>query len=239
MTTMKRLATALVAALALSAVLTLSACAVTGQPARPGTAAIYAGGTITTEQVAAWGNAQNAMGYGYDPGAVLTLLLLRPALEKEAASEGIVFADDQVSSDAQLWMAANHATVVPPTPNMMDLVRMVGVVHSLLLSKPGAAAIQAELKLIEANAQVNPAYGDFTYAQSVVSVQALAKAQQDSTGKYANVSYLVFSDMSGFNVNAQRDWMVDAGLPSASPSPSPVPGPSPAAVAPSPSSSMQ
>ena len=235
MTTMKRLAAALAAVLALSFVLTLSACAVTGQPAHPGTAAIYDGTTITTEQVAAWGNAQNAMGYAYDPGAVLTLLLLRPALEKEAASEGIVFADDQISSDAQLWMAANHATVVPPTPDMMDLVRMVGVVHSLLLSKPGAAAIKTELKSIEATAQVNPIYGDFTFTQSVLSVQALAKAQQDGTAEYANVSYLVFSDISGFTVNAPRDWMVDAGSRSAGPSPSPTP--SAAAVAPSPSSS--
>lgn len=218
---MKCLAAARVAALALCAALALSACAVTGQPARPGTAAMYDGATITTEQVAAWGTAQNDMGYAYDPGAVLTMLLLLPALDKEAATEGISFDDDQVASEAQLWMAAGEADVADPTADMIDVVRTVRTFQALILTKPGAAAIQAELTSIEANAQVNPAYGDFTYDRVVASVRAQAQAQQDGGAKYGDVSYLVFKDVSGFNPNAQRGWMVDEGSPSASPSPAP------------------
>lgn len=229
MTSMKRLAAALVA------VLTLSACAVTGQPAHPGTAAIYDGATVTTAQVAAWGTAQNDMGFPYDPGAVLTLLLLKPALDKEAASEGIVFDDHQISVEAQMWMSASKSNVASPTQDMMDVVRMVRIVHALLLTKGGTAAIKTAVQSIEKNAVANPMYGRFTVAQLASSIDILAKRYKNDAGPYGDVSYLVFKDLSGFNINAQQKWMVDAGLPSPSPSPSPTPvATSPATPAPSP-----
>lgn len=229
MTSMKRLATALVAVLA------LSACAVTGQPAHPGTAAIFDGATITTAQVAAGGTAQSDMGLanGFDPGAVLTLLLLRPALDKEAASESIVFDDKQISDEAQKWMSTSNATVVSPTPDMMDVVRMVRTLHALLLTKGGTAAIKAAVESIEANAEANPVYGNFTVAQFAVSIDVLAKRYQNDAGQYGDMVYLVFRDLSGFNVDAKRKWMVDAGLPSPSASPTPV-NASPAPASPSP-----
>ena len=214
MTHMKRLATALLA------LLTLSACAVTGQPARPGTAAIYDGATITTAQVAAWVTAQDDMGVGSDPGAVLTLLLLRPALDKEAASEGITFGDKQISSEAQAWMSTTNVTVVSPTPDMMDVVRTVRFLHALLTTKGGTTAIKAAVESIQATAQVNPLYGKFTVASFAKSIDIMAKRYQNEQGQLGNVVYLVFKDLSGFEPNAQRKWMVDAGLPSPSPSPS-------------------
>jgi hypothetical protein len=229
MTSMKRLAAALVA------VLTLSACAVTGQPAHPGTAAIYDGSTITTAQVAAWGAAQSDMGLtnGFDPGAVLTLLLLRPALDKEAASESIVFADKQISDEAQKWMSTSNAKVVSPTPDMMDVVRTVRVLHALLLTTGGKSAIRTAVQSIEAKAEVNPIYGNFTVAQFAGSFDIVAKRYQDDAGQYSDMVYLVFRDLSGFNVDAKRKWMVGAGLPSPSPSPAPV-NASPAPASPSP-----
>lgn len=228
MTSMKRLAAALVA------ILTLSACAVTGQPAHPGTAAIYEGATITTAQVAAWGTAQDDMGYPNDPGAVLTMLLLKSVLDKEAATEGIVFDDKQISTEAQSWMAAGLVDVVPPTTDMMDVVRTVHNFEALVFTKQGAAAIQADLRSIEASAQVNPMYGNFTYDRFVLSVKVVAQAQQDQSAKYGPVSYLVFRDVSGFEPNAHRGWMVGAGIPS--PSPSPSASPTPATASPAPAS---
>lgn len=226
MTSMKRLAAALVA------VLTLSACAVTGQPARPGTAAIYDGATITTAQVAAWGTAQDDIGYTNDPGAVLTLLLLKPALDKEAAIEGIVFDDKQISDEAQLWMKAGLVDVVPPTPDMMDVVRTVRVLHALLTTEVGAAAIKVAVDSIEANAQVNPVYGKFTVAQFTTSYETVAQEYQSQAGQLGNVNYLVVRNLSGFEPDAKRAWMVGAGLPSPSPSPAPV-NASPAPASPS------
>ena len=226
MTSMKRLAAALVA------VLTLSACAVTGQPAHPGTAAIYDGATITTAQVAAWGTAQDDMGFSVEPGAALSLLMLRPALDREAASEGVVFDDKQISDEAQQWMKAGLVDVVAPTPDMMDVVRTVHIFGALAVTKPGAAAIQADLRSIEASAHVNPVYGAFTYDRFLSSVKVVAQAQQDQSAKYGDVSYLVFRNVSGFEPNAQRKWMVGAGLPS--PSASPSAGPAPASPSPTP-----
>lgn len=232
---MKRLVAALVAVLAVSAVISLSACAVTGQPARPGTAAIYDGGTITTEQVAAWGTAQNDMGFSahvgkddaYDPGAALTLLLLRPALDKEAAIEGIAFGDDQISSEAQMWMATNSSEVVAPTADMVDIVRLVRIIHALLLKDDGKAAIKAAVESIAADAQANPVYGRFTLASFGASVDALATQQRADAGTLGDVNYLVFRNLSGFDTNTQRGWMVDEGLASPSPSPSPSPNAAP------------
>lgn len=220
MTSMKRLAVALVA------VLSLSACAVTGQPARPGTAATYDGATITTAQVAAWGTAQNAMGYSYDPGATLSLLLMRPSLEAEAAVEGIVFSDDQIASDAQLWMGASaNPNVVTPTPDMIDVVRLVHTFHALAGTETGAASITQDLKSIAANAHVNPMYGKFTYEQFINSATALAQAQKDNTAKYGPVSYLVFKEVSGFELQANREWMVPEGATSTAPPVTPSPAP--------------
>jgi|GEM_PF-945474 len=227
MTSMKRLAAALVAVLA------LSACAVTGQPAHPGTAAIYDGATITSAQVAAWGTAQDDMGYTNDPGAVLTLLLLKPALDKEAAIESIVFADKQISDEAQSWMSASNAKVVSPTPDMMDVVRTLRVLHALLQTTTGKAAIKTAAESIEAKTEANPVYGHFTWAQFTNSFDIVATRYQNGQGQYGDIVYLVFKDLSGFDGNAQRKWMVGAGLPSPSASPAPV-NASPAPASPSP-----
>lgn len=212
---MKRIAAALLAVFA------LSACAVTGQPARPGTAATYDGATITTADVAAWGTAQNDMGYSYDPGAVLTLLLLRPTVDNEAANEGFVFGDDQIASEAQLWMAASRAEAVTPTQDMLDVVRTVRNLQALIMTQEGADAILAALTSIESDARVNPVYGDFTKDRVVATVTTQAQAEQDAVATYGDVNYLVYREVSGFTPNAQRNWMVDAGEPSPSPTPSP------------------
>ncbi len=223
MTSMKVLATALLA------VLTLSACAVTGQPARPGTAAIYDGITITNAQVDAWVTAQDDMGVGADPGAVLTLLLLRPTLTKEAASENIAFGDQQIASDAKAWMSTNGTKAVTPTPDMIDVVRTVRVFQALAATRSGAQAILAELKSIEAHIVASPMYGHFTKSAAVRSVNVISQREQAEQGPLGKVAYLVFKDVSGFDVNAQRKWMVNAGAPSPSPSPSPSTSPSPSA----------
>lgn len=210
MTIMKRLAVVLVAVLA------LSACAVTGQPARPGTAATYDGATITTDQVAAWGTAQTDMGYPYDPGAVLTLLMLRPALEEAAAAEGIALGDDQVRTEVKNWMKASGHEVTDPTKDMIDVVRTVRLLDQLLLTQDGVAALRTAAESIEAKATVSPLYGRFTFAQFASSFDTAGQAQQAQSSQLGDVSYLVFRDVSGFDVNAKRDWMGSAPEPSPS-----------------------
>jgi len=220
MTTMKRLAAALVAVFA------LSACAVTGQPAHPGTAATYGGATITIEQVAAWGIAQTDMSYTYDPGAVLTLLLLRPALEAEAQKESIVLGDDQITLEARAWMASKGANVVDPTPDMMDLVRTVHLLYAVVSTQDGATAVLAEIQAIEEGAEVNPMYGDFSATRFVDAVSTQVQAQQDSGTSLGDIESIIFRDVSGFDLTAQRSWMVDEG---ASQTASPEATPTPAA----------
>jgi len=217
MTGMKRLAAALIAVLA------LSACAVTGQPAHPGTAATYDGSTITVDEVAAWGSAQTQMQYSYDPGAVLSLLLLRPALVAETKKQSIVFGDEQIATEATMWMTSHGADAVTPTADMIDLVRTVRMLHALLSTQEGSTAVMLALKSIEADSQVSPMYGTFSATRFVNSVSQQATAQQDAAGALGDVSYLVFKDVNGFDVTAQQGWMVDEGPQPASPSPSAAP----------------
>lgn len=208
---MKRLAAVL------AAVLALSACAVTGQPAHPGTAATYDGATITTDQVAAWGTAQRDMGYAYDPGAVLTLLMLRPALEEAAATEGITFLDNQIPIEVKLWIATSGNKAFEPTQDMVDVVRTVRLLHELLLTDNGKAAIRTAVQSIEKSATVSPLYGQFTVTQFAASIDTASAAQQAQADKLGDVSYLVYRDLSGFDMNAKRDWMGSTPAPSAVP----------------------
>jgi hypothetical protein len=106
----------------------------------------------------------------------------------------------------------------------------VRILHALLLTQGGTSAIRTAVQSIEAKAEVNPLYGKFTVAQFAKSVDIMAKRYQDDAGPLGAVNYLVFKDLSGFDVNAQRKWMVGAGLPSPSPSPTASPTASPAPV---------
>ena len=125
-----------------------------------------------------------------------------------------------------MWMAASGVSgEAEPTPGMIDVVRVVHTFHALAGTEPGAAAIIEDLKSIAANAQVNPLYGDFRYERFMDSANALDQSQQDMRTKLGPASYLVFRDVSGFDANAQRNWMVGEGAATAVPSPIPSPAP--------------
>lgn len=200
---MKRLAAALLV------VLSLSACAVTGQAARPGTAAVLDGRTITNDDVAAWGAAINEMSYSFDPGAVLTLLLLKPTLDAEAARLDFAMADADVDFEARAWMASNKAPVKDRTADMKAVVGTVVILNALLSNEDSAQAIADALGNIEKNASVNPMYGDFSAQGFVDSWTEQVQARTDQSGKLGDVSYLVFKDITGFDVLAQQSWMGD------------------------------
>jgi len=125
---------------------------------------------------------------------------------------------------------------VSPTQDMMDVVRTVRVLHALLLTQTGKDAIRAAVQSIEAKAVASPMYGHFTVVQFAKSVDVLATRYNNEAGPYGDVNYLVFKDLSGFDVEAQQKWMVDAGLPSPSPSPSPSASPAPVNASPAPAS---
>ncbi len=199
---------------ALLVVLVLSGCAVTGQPARPGTAAVFDGNTVTNDEVAAWSTALRDLGFANGPGEALTLLLLQPTAEQGAAADGKVVTDEDVKQDATYWALAKGQTLTEVTDDQMAVVRMVRALatqavpadgDSLTFTQPVLDALAG----IEARAEVSPEYGDFSQALFTASVAAAVADIGNYSNAQGQVSYLVLKRVNGFSPYAQRDWMVD------------------------------
>jgi len=82
---------------------------------------------------------------------------------------------------------------------------------AVLSTQDGATSVLEEIQAIEANAVVNPIYGDFSATRFVDSVSSLAALQEDSGSGLLDIDYLVFKDVTGFDLASQRGWMVDEG----------------------------
>ncbi len=199
---------------ALLAILVLSGCAVTGQPARPGTAAVFDGNTVTNDEVAAWSSALNELGYVNGPGEALTLLLLQPIAEQSAVADGKVFTDEQVKQDAINWALAQGHTITEVTDDQMAVVRMVREFATQAVPADGdtltfTQPVLDALAGIEARAEVSPEYGDFSQAIFTASVAAAVADIANYSNAAGKISYLVLKRINGFSPYAQRDWMVD------------------------------
>ena len=204
-------------------VLVLSGCAVTGQPAPPGTAAVFDGNTVTNDEVAAWSTALKDLGFdgGPDednprgaPGEALTLLLLQPIVEAAAVADGNVVTDEEVKQDAILWALATGKTITDVTDDQLAVVRAVRALatqavpadsDSLTFTQPVLDALAG----IEARAEVSPEYGDFSQALFEDSVAAAVVDISNYSSAEGQISYLVLKSVNGFSPYAQREWMGD------------------------------
>lgn len=199
---------------ALLVILVLSGCAVTGQPARPGTAAVFDGNTVTNDEVAAWSTALRDLGFANGPGEALTLLLLQPVAEQASVADGDVVTDEQVTQDAVFWALARGNTITEVTDDQMAVVRMVRALatqavpadgDSLTFTQPVLDALAG----IEARADVSPEYGDFSQALFADSVAVAVADIANYSNAEGQVSYLVLKSVNGFSPYAQREWMGD------------------------------
>lgn len=197
---------------ALSLVVALSGCAVTGQPAHPGTAATYDGNTITIDEVAAWSTALQDLGFANGPGDALTLLVLQPTVEQAAAEAGNVVTDEKVKQDAIFWALAKGKTITEVTDDQLAVVRTVRALASqavpgendtLTFTQPVLDAITG----IEERAHVSPEYGDFSQARFEDSVAAAVVDISNYSSAPGQVSYLVLKSVNGFSPYAQQPWM--------------------------------
>ena len=203
MTDMKRIAAVAILVLA------LSGCAVTGQGAQPGTAAVFDGNTVTDAEVAAWSTALNGLSYSAYPGQVLTLLLLQPTIDEAAADGGILVTDEQVAKEAQFWAAYNQGDIPPVSEDMIALVRTVRSLAQLVYTEEGSAALLEAFAAMETGVEASPQYGDFSSDSLIQSIVTQAQAQEDSSAELGDVSYLVFKGINAFDPIAQADWMVE------------------------------
>ncbi len=221
---MKRLAAA--AAL----VLALTGCAVTGQPAGPSVVAEWNGVTVTTDDVAAYTEAFDALDAPTDTGAIVTMLLLKPTVDQTAAANGLLYSDSDLDSDAQMWIAAAAGEQVPVTDEMRDAVRQTKSVWDLFGIGDVATPILDAVQEIQTDATSSPLVGAFSADQYYTSLNNAGTAASNQTAVMGNVAYLELRTTSGFTPNAQQPWMVgeqpatapaagDSATPSATPAP--------------------
>jgi hypothetical protein len=208
MTNMKRISVALLA------VLVLSGCAVTGQPARPGTAAVFDGHTVTNDEVAAWSTALSDLGFANAPGEALTLLLLQPIVEPAAVADGKVVTDEEVKQDAIFWALAQGDAITEVTDDQMAVVRMVRALATQAVPAGGDVLtfkqpVLDALAGIEAQADISPEYGEFSQALFADSVAGAVADIANYSNAEGQVSYLVLRSVNGFSPDAQREWMGD------------------------------
>lgn len=199
---------------ALLVLLVLSGCAVTGQPARPGTAAVFDANTVTNGEVAAWSTALKDLGFANGPGEALTLLLLQPIAEQGSVADGNVVTDEQIKQDAILWALAKGQTITEVTDDQMAVVRMVRALATQAVPEDGDSLtfeqpVVDALAGIEARAAVSPEYGDFSQALFADSVAAAVADIANYSSAEGQVSYLVLKSVNGFSPYAQREWMGD------------------------------
>jgi uncharacterized protein YceK len=202
---------------ALLLVLVLSGCAVTGQPARPGTAAVYDGNTITSDEVAQWSTALTDLGFPNAPGEAVTLLLLQPIVEQAAANDGKVVTDEAVTQDAIFWALAAGNTITEVTDGQLAVVRMVRALatqavpaggDSLTFTQPVLDALAG----MEARAEVSPEYGDFSQAAFADTVALAVLDIGTYSSAPGEISYVVLRSVNGFTPDAQREWMGTVGV---------------------------
>lgn len=221
---MKRLAAA--AAL----VLALTGCAVTGQPAGPSVVAEWNGVTVTTADVAAYSEAFDALDAPADPGAIVTMLLLKPTVDQLAADNDLLYSDAELDSDAQMWIAAAAGEQVPVTDTMRDAVRQTKSVWDLVNTPDAALPIVDVANTIQAEAVSSPLIGDFSATQWATTINNAYTSATNQQAVLGPVAYLELRNTSGYTPNAQQSWMVgeqpatapaagDSAVPSATPAP--------------------
>ena len=117
-----------------------------------------------------------------------------------------MFVKDDLTFEARKWIASQRGDQTEVTDDMRDAVRLVRTVVILLNGADTAGGLAEAIQRIEAEAVVSPMYGKFTMEQYVESLQA-AFAREQNEASLADVSYLVFKDVSGFAPTAQQPWM--------------------------------
>lgn len=202
---MKRIAAI---SLATAAVVALGGCAVTGQAAGPNTAATYGQNVVTVDEVAAFTTALEHLGVeDPDAGAAVTLLLLEPTVTEYIAANAEVPSQALLEEHARAWMLYNGVETPEVSEDMIEAVRIVDGVFTMLNSQESVDAFLAAAIDISEQASVSPLYGDFdneAFQTSLGAQVQLVSADLEALGELA---YIPLTAVSGFDA-ALPSWQV-------------------------------
>ncbi len=199
-------------------VLALSACAVPGQPANPGTAAILGNHEVTNQQLdrisQAW--VEDTHGLQVPPSRrhILTVELMRPHLEQALVELGFEVDGEAAASQ---WLAYVQARgqqagapqaelIVPeqPSPELVNSVMAYAALAIIAWTEPDHERLRAIAEDVEANAVLSPRSGQFSaelFVEELRRAEASVLAQQLQV-----VFYTEYQNVNGF-VDTERDWL--------------------------------
>lgn len=180
------------------AALLLAGCAVPGQPAAPGAAAVIEGQTITNDRVQvlqeAWSDEAAAPA---SRRSVITLELMR---------EPLIAATEQIGFDYHRTQAVQQAQLVlrmqgiqdEPSEAMVDAVEATFLLAAFTLLPEDTSVLQSVAEQVEADAETSARSGLFSAAEFMTSVQTAAQYATDEANQGSPVWFVKFNTVNGF-----------------------------------------
>ncbi len=196
------------AAIAVAAIVSLTACAPAGQSGPSGTAATWNDATVTNAQVdaefKAWGDATQGSDVPGRP-SIVTIDLLGPAFLDASAQIGVPVRESDALRLARDWMGYTKTSGEPSA----EVVRSVQAIVALTVvasSNPDHTVLREIVDKASAEAHVNPRVGEMSADAFITSVErAIERADSGSLGP---LLFIAFQDVSAFGP-ASSSWLVD------------------------------
>ncbi|MFW2512180.1 hypothetical protein ACNI3K_00185 [Demequina sp. SO4-13] len=181
------------------AALLLAGCAVPGQPAAPGAAAVVEGETLSNERVstlqAAWEDEAAAPAGRRN---VITLEMMREPLLAATDEIGFDYHRTQAEQQAQLVLTT-QGIQSEPSDALVDAIESAFLMAAFTLLPEDMSALQAVAEQVEADAVTNSRSGDFSaeaFMQSAQQAVEIATAEANGGSPVWITSYNVVNGLT-------------------------------------------
>lgn len=175
----------------------LAGCAVPGQPAPPGAAAVYEGHTVTNQRVSmledAWSDE------AAEPAGrrnVITLELMREPLAAATGQINYEYHRTQAVQQAKAVLRA-QGVQTEPSEALVDAIEAALLLAAFTLLPEDLSALQSVAEQVEAEAATNPRTGDFSAEAFMASAQQAVQLATATANQGSPVWFVKFSTVNG------------------------------------------
>lgn len=184
----------------------LAGCAVPGQPAGPGAAAVYEGETLSNERIVALQEAwEDEAAEPAGRRNVITLELMR---------EPLLAATDQIGYEYHRTMAVQQAQMVlrvqgiqgEPSEELVDAIEGAFLLAAFTLVPEDTSVLQSVAEQVEAEAVVSPRSGEFSAEQFMATAYQAVEIATQEANQGSPVWFVNFNDVNGL-VTPESPWL--------------------------------